>query len=245
MRRAVIALIGLATITACSAEGRLTSTSLGGDTTLPSPPPSADVATVTISPQSIVVHRGKQIQVTATVRDGSGALLSSVPVSWTSLDTSIVDVTTTGVVRGKKNGQTKVRASAGGKSADAPTDVTPPPVATITITAPSTLAIGLTNQASATLKDSDGVVITDRTPTWASTNPSIATISATGLIAAVAQGSTAIQATSESVTASQSLSVPAPAPPSPAPVASVAVSFNSNTLTVGQTTQAMADLRDA
>jgi len=245
MRRAVIALIGLATITACSAEGRLTSTSLGGDTTLPSPPASPDVASVTISPQSIVVHRGKQVQVTATVRDGAGAVLSSAPVSWTSLDTSIVDVTTTGLVRGKKNGQTRVRASAGGKSADAPTDVTPAPVATVAITAPTSLAVSLTAQASATVRDSDGVVLTDRAVTWTSTNTSAATISAAGLISAVAQGSTTIRATSEGVTASQSLTVPASTPPPPAPVASVTVTFNSNTLTVGQTTQAMADLRDA
>src|SRR4029079_19156756 len=83
---------------------------------------------------------------------------------------------------------------------------------------------------------------TDRSLTWSSSDASVATVSNSGLVTAVAPGTVQITATSEGVSGGAGLTVSAPPP---APVASVSVSLNAPSLTPGQTTQANATLRDA
>ncbi len=56
-------------------------------------------------------------------------------------------------------------------------------------------ALAATRQLSATVKDADGNVVTGVTLTWQSSNESIATVSATGLVTAVANGNASISAT--------------------------------------------------
>jgi len=105
------------------------------------------------------------------------------------------------------------------------------------------MAVGATTQATATLKDANGVILTGRTVTWASDNPGIATVTsngvATAVVTGVGPGSTSITATSEGRTGLATVTVFAN------PVASVTVSFISPTIGVGKTTQALVTLRDA
>jgi uncharacterized protein YjdB len=83
-------------------------------------------------------------------------------------------------------------ASSGGGGTPTPVG----PVATVTVTPGNlTLASGDTRQYTATGRDGSGQVATT-TFTWASTNEAVATVSATGLVTAVADGSTTIRATS-------------------------------------------------
>lgn len=72
------------------------------------------------------------------------------------------------------------------------------PVATITLSPTSaTLAPGQTVQLTATLKDASGNTLTGRTVTWSSSSTTVATVSTTGLVTAVAVGNATISATSE------------------------------------------------
>src|SRR5204863_4245131 len=136
----------------------------------------------------------------------SGALLLNRTVQWSTLDTSVADITSTGVLNGKKTGRTGVHVKVDTKTADVPADITPMPVASLVISPTvSSLSVGANAQLAATTRDSDGVVLTDRPVTWASTNAAAATVSATGLVAAMAAGTTSIQATAEGITTSQSL----------------------------------------
>jgi uncharacterized protein YjdB len=89
------------------------------------------------------------------------------------------------------------------------------------------------------LKDASGNVLTGRTLAWTSSNTSVATVSAAGLVSAVGAGNANIVATSEGVTGQATLTVTV------VPVASVAVSLGSSSVTVGQTTQAAAVVKDA
>jgi probable HAF family extracellular repeat protein len=72
-------------------------------------------------------------------------------------------------------------------------------VSTVTVTTPSqSMNVGQTQQATVTLKDVNGNILTGRTVTWSSSNPSLATVSSTGVITAVAPGGpVTITATSE------------------------------------------------
>ncbi len=91
----------------------------------------------------------------------------------------------------------------------------PPPVASVQVS-PSldTLhAFGATHQFTATARDAQGQVISGKTFTWVSTIPSVATVSAgSGLVTAVAEGSTSINASVDGVTGVSTLVVKFPAP---------------------------------
>ncbi len=85
------------------------------------------------------------------------------------------------------------------------------PVATVTVAPTSaTLLIGQTVLLTATPTDAGSVVLVARLVTWASSNPAIATVSATGLVTAVAPGSPTITATSEGINGTAAVTVSPP-----------------------------------
>lgn len=89
----------------------------------------------------------------------------------------------------------------------------PSAVNTVTVTGAAP-AVGATAQYSAVANLSDGSTENVTTSaTWTSSNPDIATVSATGLVTAVAQGNVSISATFDSVTGTaQAALLPAQAP---------------------------------
>jgi hypothetical protein len=92
----------------------------------------------------------------------------------------------------------------------------PVPVASVSVSpASSSLLIGATAQLSAVTRDASNNVLTGRVVTWASANPSIASVSSTGLVRGVGAGSATITATSETKTGTATENVQAPPPPPP------------------------------
>src|SRR2546425_4885011 len=86
-------------------------------------------------------------------------------------------------------------------------------VASVTVSpASASLAVAATQQLSATLKDAIGTILTDRAVTWTSSNPAAATVSASGLVTALAAGSATISATSEGGQGTPMVSVTTPPP---------------------------------
>jgi len=82
------------------------------------------------------------------------------------------------------------------------------PVAAVTVTpATAQVTVGATVQLTATTTDSGGNVVTDRQVTWASADPSLATVDETGLVSGVSAGPVTITTTSEGVTGSAALVV--------------------------------------
>jgi uncharacterized protein YjdB len=85
-------------------------------------------------------------------------------------------------------------------SGDDPAGTNPPPapVATVTVSPRTqTLSVGQTATLTAALADAAGQPITGRPVTWTSNDQAVATVSATGLVTAVAEGSAQIDALSE------------------------------------------------
>jgi uncharacterized protein YjdB len=101
------------------------------------------------------------------------------------------------------------------------------------------VVVGGTTTATAILRDASGNLLTGHAVAWSSDNPSVATVSSTGLVTAVSAGSARIIAESEGQSAWAAVSVILP------PVATVAVSLASSTIVVGTTTQATATTKDA
>ena len=102
------------------------------------------------------------------------------------------------------------------------------PVATVTV-APLTpgVEIGESVRLSATLKDADGTLLSDRLVLWFTSNPDVATVSSTGLVTGVSEGTITVAATSEGQTGTTTVTVSPPAtvePTAPGTVTDLTVS---------------------
>src|SRR3989454_688386 len=103
----------------------------------------------------------------------------------------------------------------------------------------ATVSVGSTVQVTATPLDANDNPLSDRVVTWTSSAPSVATVSANGLVSGVAAGSATITATSEGKSGTAAITVTS------VPVASVVVSPASASMQVGQTVQLTATTLDA
>ena len=88
-------------------------TSSGGGTT-------PQVATVTATPSSVsFTAPGETAQLTATVFDQYGAVMSGASISWSSTNTAVATVNSSGTVTAIAAGSVQVRATSGGKTGTA------------------------------------------------------------------------------------------------------------------------------
>ena len=225
----------------------LTATSEGKSASVNMTVGAPTVASVSTSLASSSIIVGQTTLASAVPLDGLGNPMTA-SVSWSSLDPSIATVSSSGVVTGVAAGSVIIRASAGGVTGDASLTVTTAPVASVTTTlAVSSLTVGQTTQATAVSKDASGNTLTGRYVSWSSLSPSVATVSISGMVTAVAAGSAVIRATVESKTGDATLTVNAPAltQPAPGPTSSVTVTIDSTSLATGHTSQAHVVAKDA
>ena len=138
---------------------------------------------ITIDPTSWTMEVGDKKTLTATVwpaSTGTGSL------SWTSSNNSVATVDANGKVTAVALGTANITASQNGMSATCVITV-----AGISLNKTSTkILIGGTEQLTATVYPSASY-------TWTSSNPAVATVSSTGLVTAVAKGTTTITVTTE------------------------------------------------
>jgi hypothetical protein len=73
--------------------------------------------------------------------------------------------------------------------------------------ATGTVMVGATTQLAATTRDAAGNVLTGRAVTWTSSDPSVATVSGTGLVTGAAPGAVTVTATSEGKSGTASVTV--------------------------------------
>lgn len=177
-------------------------------TTPPPPPPPAPVAAVAVTLASSNLTVGQSTRATARLSDADGNVLTGRRIVWSSSDARVATVDTTGFVRTLAAGTVAISATSEGVAGSASLGVSPAPVSAVSVALnASSLTIGQTTQAVATLRDANGTVLTGRGVAWSSSNPGVAAVSATGLVTAVAPGSASIVATSEGKSGSATVSV--------------------------------------
>ena len=165
----------------------------------------SSIAIAKTSPVDLAVGDAQQFTATGTYSDGSKQDVT-LTAKWSSSDASIATVSSFGLVTGVEVGNTDITASLSGITSPAinvVTNIPGPKLSSIAVSRleVKSIAVGETQQFKATGTISDGTVedFTSQV-TWASSNPTIATISATGLATGVAPGKTTITATLSDVT---------------------------------------------
>ena len=150
-----------------------------------------------IPPGSQTAFQGLTLQLAAVVKDASGNILNGRTVSWTSSNTSIASVTSTGLVTGVALGNAQITAESEGVTTATTVTVAPRPVATIALTpSPATVKVGQSIQMSLDLRDASGnqLTTTGRTVVWDSSNKPVATVS-DGVVTGVSAGNANISVT--------------------------------------------------
>ena len=181
---------------------------------------------------------------TARVLDSRNEVVPGLTVTFSIADATIASQGAPGVFRALRNGKTTVTASAiqGTSTITGSADLTVDQRATsITITPTSRVfeSFGATQQFTIEARDANGRPVPATAVTWRSTNPSVATVNASGLVTSVAPGTTNIIAESGTTSAQAEVTVRQRA-------SSITITPSEATLTfLGQTIALAAQVRDA
>jgi len=166
--------------------------------------------TVTIEPAVVTLDIGETAQLTAVVRDPDGNILD-LPVVWGSWDPTVVAVDANGLITALNPGTVHITATSEFAVGVAVITVRLPVYSVEVDPSEATVSVGDTLRLTATPRaEWYGVPLLDRTVVWTSGDPAVATVNATGLVAAVAPGAVIITATCEGKAGSAQITVQVP-----------------------------------
>ena len=201
------------------------------------------VTSVSILPASPSVLVGASAQLTGQVLDQNGKAIVGQSIIWKSSTPSVATINATGLLTGVSAGVVDITATSGAYTTTVKATVTLVSVASVTISpATATVQNGASLSLVATAKDAGGNILTGRVMKWTSSNPLVLSISSSGTATGVGTGKAEVIVEAEGKKAFAAVEVLAPAPSA---VASIDLVANAPVLNVGQTTQAVATLRDA
>src|SRR5262245_31171696 len=217
-------------------------------------PPTVAVASMMLGPTPRALEGGGTAVWRRTAREARGKPVADRAVVWSSSDRSVANVSSAGVVSAVAPGTATITASSEGKSAvikvtvNAPKPPPTPVKAEVAVVAVAnktpSIKVGDTAQLSAAVTDRDRKPLTDRTVEWKTSDPKVATVSSTGVVSAVGEGTATITATVEGKTSSTQITVPKP-PENRIAVTSIALTAGSKSLKVGEATTWSAAARDS
>jgi hypothetical protein len=166
-----------------------------------------EVATVTVTPASSTIAPGGTVQLQAAIQDEGGSTLSDREITWSSSDNAVATASSNGLVTGVAGGSATITGTSEGKSGTA-TVVVETPVASVVVSPDAaTITLSETVSLAAATLDAAGNELTDREVSWSSSNPDVASVSGTGLVTPLADGTVTITATVEGQSGSAVITV--------------------------------------
>ncbi|MBI4421280.1 MAG: Ig-like domain-containing protein, partial [Gemmatimonadetes bacterium] len=199
-----------ATIADVTAQGRVVALAVGTTEVIAAlPGGQADTSVVSVENRPVTVNIdstsitlasvGDTITATADIRNQRGAPLGpTFGIDWTSSDSAVAGVSTSGLVTARGAGSATIRATNKFNTArfdEATVTVTnAPAVLTLNRTADALNAPSLTIQYVATVRNARGAVIGGAVVAWRSTNATVADVDPNGLATALAEGASSIVA---------------------------------------------------
>jgi uncharacterized protein YjdB len=204
----------------------------------------SSLARVVIAPRTVPpVLVGGTTALTATVYNATGTPFVY-PTRWSSSDTTVAVVTSTGLVTTRRSGTVFIKAGTNERFDSVSVNVISAPVKTVTVSAAASILLGDSARAVAYPVDSAGAALTGRAVTWSSRSATIARVSSTGVITGVAAGSATIDAVVGGVTGSANVTVTKPVVVT-ATVKTIGVTLAASSIATPTTTQATAILKDS
>lgn len=197
---------------------------------------SITLGSPTAPPPRVEPGETYQLVVEAFDKDGNTVSLADVKLEWSSSDAAIATVSRTGKVTGVAEGVATIKVTLRDKEATRVILVQYVGASVTIVPGAGVLEPGQTIQLTATVRDDEGNVL-NHPVTWASDNGTVATVSTSGLVTAVAVGSAAITATSEGLIGAAQVTVQEP-------VAVVEVAPAVAAVAPGATLQLVATPRD-
>ncbi len=180
---------------------------------------SGAVASVTVTLDSSSLAPQHTTQGTAVARDAQGLVTTGTSIRWRSEDTTIAVVTQTGRVTAVKPGTVGIRCIIDGVIGGTRLTVASAVyrrVASMTVVLDSTsLVAPHQTRATGTIRDSNGNIQPGNI-VWSTSDPSVATISSSGIVTAIAPGSLDVIGRNDTVTARAPLVVKSTSAPRPA-----------------------------
>lgn len=172
----------------------------------------ASLVSLSVTPGSASVPQGsgQQYTATGTYSDGGTSNLTS-SVTWSSSNTTVATINSSGFASALTAGTTTIGASSGTINGSASLTVLPAALVSLAVTpANASILVGGTQQYKATGSYTNGSTQDLTTAvTWTSSTPAVATINSGGLATGTGKGTTNIQAEYASIAGSTSLSVSA------------------------------------
>jgi uncharacterized protein YjdB len=169
----------------------------------------APVDSVMISLTDSSVVTGSTVQSTVVLRDANHNIVTGRIITYSSSDSASATVNASGLVSALAAGTVSITATSEGIQDDVTLIVTNARVNTVTVTiGQPTLAKNATTQAQAVLKDANNNTLSGRPIVWSSSDPSIASVTDTGVVTARKRGTASITATSETKSGSANVTVP-------------------------------------
>jgi len=187
------------------------------------------------------VRLGKTITFQIETRDAKGNRLTGRKVTWSSLNPNVASVDANGTVTGIVIGSTIITARADGATAQADVKVQPLVASVVLSPSAATIPVGANRTLTVTVSDKNGLALAGRLVSFSSSNPSIATVNASGTVVGVTIGRAIIsaEAVQDQVNGTATVDVVQPQ------VASVTISpAGAQTVFQGLTLQLSATLRD-
>ena len=168
-------------------------------------------AAVTVAPTSAeLTALGGTVLLSAEVRDQHGEVMPSAAVTWSTSDRSVAAVDASGLVTAAGNGTATITAMSGPASGTAMVTVAQAAVSAAVSPPAGAVAVGDTLRLSATAFDANGHPVAFAAFAWSSSDPSVATVNASGVVRGVAEGSAVVAAVSGDVSAEARITVASP-----------------------------------
>jgi uncharacterized protein YjdB len=203
------------------------------------------VVAVIVTPGTASGRVGESAQFTAVAKDPAGRTRTGLAVTWSSSNTAVIAVTSTGIATAIGGGSAIVNATIGGVTGQATVTVTGAAitVANVLVTPGSASGgIGDAAQFTAAVLDPAGAAITTVPVVWTGSNAAVITVSPTGYVTAVGGGSAEVIATAGGKSGRATITV---AGPSAVVIGSVTVTPGAASGVAGQSAQFEAVVKDA
>jgi uncharacterized protein YjdB len=215
--------------TSTDADGRSSNTFVAGAETGPVtvraeveglPAVSFDLTVGTASlrisaPRTSLTSLGETVQLAAEARDEAGNVVDAPSLTWTSSETNVASVNSSGRVIANAIGTAIISVAAACCSGDQISISVTQEVASVQVSPSSTsIDVGASRQFNVEARDANGNPVPGVSATWSSSNLSVATVTSTGRVSAVSQGSAQIRASVAGQVGHASLTVGSTSSPS-------------------------------